>query len=142
MTLVKPVAVFGDVRAAALSALRDLLAARTEPYAAGAELGTRVPGDRSTDVPHLPYVLVVLDGTPTVQYPISAISALRVTVWHTSEEQAHDLAQLCMGLLLAYSGPVIARVRPGTGVLPSTDPDSGTPIASFTVAPHTRASVV
>lgn len=142
MSLVKPVAVFGDAQAAAATALRALLADRTEPYAAGVQVGSKVPSDRSTDLPHLPYVLVRLDGTPSVQYPIVATGTLRITAWHADEGQAHDLVQLCHGLILAYSGPVIARVRPGTGVLPATDPDTGIPIASITVTVHIRSTVV
>lgn len=137
MSLVKPVVMFGDAQAAAANALRDLLAERTEPYTAGATVGTKVPG---ATAPSLPYVLVRLDGTPSVTLA-NAVGALRVTVWHADDDQAHDLAQLCQGLLLAYSGPVIRGVRPGTGVQPATDPDTGTALASFTCSPNIRPVV-
>jgi hypothetical protein len=63
---------------------------------------------------------------------------LRVTCWHEDDDQAHDLAMLCQGLLLVHSGPVIRGVRPGTGPLPAVDDVSGVPLSTFTVLANVR----
>lgn len=138
----KPLVVFADVQAAGATALRVALAARSEPYAAAVEVGTRVPGDRSPDAPHLPYVLVRKDGDNPHPSMANARCTLRVTVWHEDADQAHDLAMLCQGLLLMHSGPVIRGVRPGTGPLPATDPDSGVDLSTLTVLANIRPTVI
>lgn len=138
----KLLVVFGDAQAAAIGVLRTGLAAHAQPYAAGVTFGTRVPGDRSPETPKLPFVLVALDGTPAVDYPVNARAALRVTVWHSTEADAHDLAQLAQGLLLVHTGPVLRSVRPGTGVAKTVDPATGIDLATFTVAANVRPVAV
>lgn len=138
----KPLVVFGDAQAAAIVVLRAGLAAHPQPYSAGVAFGTRVPGDRSLERSRLPFVLVALDGTSAVQYPVNARAALRITVWHRTEEQAHDLAQLAQGLLLVHTGPVLRSVRPGTGVRKTVDPATGVDLATFTVAANVRPTAV
>jgi len=135
---VKPLVVFGDVQSSGAGVLRAALAGRPEPHAAGATVGTRVPGDRSPEAPHLPYVLVRKDGD--LPHPSMANSrcTLRVTVWHEDADQAHDLAMLCQGLLLVHSGPVIRGVRPGTGPLPAVDDSSGVDLSTFTVLANVK----
>lgn len=138
--MAKPLVVFGDATAAVIDLLGERLAARVESFTDGVALGSRVPRNRSTDVPHLPFVLVALDATSDIQYPINAVATIRVTVWHVSDAAAHDLAQLCQGLLLTYpGGDVLRGIRPGLGILPAVDPGSGVALASLTVLANVRA---
>jgi hypothetical protein len=140
--MTKPLVVFADAQAAGADVLRAALASRTEAYADAATVGTLVPGDRSFEVPHLPYVMVRNDGS-SVQHLANSRTTLRVTVWHEDADQAHDLAQLCQGLLLAYGGgPVIRGCRPLTGPLSAVDPDSSAELSSFTVAANVRPTVL
>ncbi|MFF4779411.1 hypothetical protein ACFY05_42010 [Microtetraspora fusca] len=135
----KPLATFGDARAAAIDILREGLTDRSEPYAQGASFGRRPPVDRSPERPRLPFVLVALDAD-VPQYPVNSRATVRITVWHRTSEDAYDLAQLCQGLLCVHSGPVIRNVRPLTGPIPAVDPLSGTDLATFTVAANVRPS--
>jgi hypothetical protein len=135
---VKPLVVFGDAQSSGAEVLRAALSGRPETYATDVQVGTRVPGDRSPETPHLPYVLVRKD--TDLPHPSMANSrcTLRVTVWHEDPDQAHDLAMLCQALLLVHSGPVIRGARPATGPLPAVDtgPDdsgSGIDLSTFTV---------
>jgi|GEM_PF-3167865 len=137
----RPLVVFADVQAAATGLLRDALAGRAEPYAAGATVGTIVPPDRSTDLPHLPYVLVAKDADLPHTSMANARCTLRVTIWHADADQAHDLAQLCQGLLLVHSGDVIRSCRPATGPIPARD-SSGTDLSTFTVLANVRPTVL
>lgn len=85
----------------------------------------------------MPYVLVRKDADFT-RYPVNARCTLRVTVWHQDPDQAHDLAQLCQGLLLVHNGTILRSVRSATGPLPATDPDSGIDLSTFTVTANVR----
>ncbi|GGP56050.1 hypothetical protein [Streptomyces abikoensis] len=134
----KPLIVFADAQAAAAEALRSALAARREPYTAGVTVGTRVPGDRTPETPHLPYVMVRKDTDLPHGSLADASCTLRVTVWHTDADQAHDLAQLSQGLLVNHSGAVIRGVRPATGPLAAVDDASGLDLSTFTVLAHVR----
>jgi hypothetical protein len=138
----RPLVVFPDVQAAGADVLRDALADRPEDYAAGVTVGTKIPPVRSPEDPLLPFVLVAKD--TELPHPSMANSrcTLRVTVWHVDDDQAHDLAQLCQGLLLIHSGPVIRGVRPATGPLPAVDPDSGVPLSTLTILANVRPTVL
>jgi len=144
---VKPLTVFPDVQSAAAGVLREALAIRSEPFTQGALVGTRVPGDRSPETPHLPYVLVRKDGD--LPHPSMANSrcTLRVTIWHQDPDQAHDLAMICQGLLLVHSGPVIRGARPGTGPIAAVDHGvdraaSAVDLSTFTVLANVRPTVL
>lgn len=130
--------VFGDARTAAVLVLREALAGRGEGCAAGVTVGTLVPGDRSLETPHLPYVLVAKDSDLPDLSMGNARATLRVTVWHKDADQAHDLAMLCQALLLSHYGPVIRSVRPGTGPVPAVDTPSGIDLSSLTVLANIR----
>ncbi|MFE6126808.1 hypothetical protein ACFQ6Q_00825 [Streptomyces sp. NPDC056437] len=135
--------VFGDVQAAGATVLREALAGRLEPYADGATVGTRVPGDRSPETPLLPYVLVRKDSDLPHSSMANSRCTLRVTVWHEDPDQAHDLAMLCQALLLVHSGPIIRGVRPGTGPIPAVDTGldrsaSGIDLSTFTVLANVK----
>ncbi|MGK5729725.1 hypothetical protein [Streptomyces sp. URMC 124] len=144
----KPLVLFPDTQAAAAGVLRTALAGRLEPYAAGATVGTSVPGDRSPETPHLPYVLVRKDSDLPHSSMANTRCTLRVTIWHQDPDQAHDLAQLCQGLLIVHSGPVIRGVRPATGPLAAVDDSSqnspgssGIDLSTFTVLANVRPTV-
>ncbi|MEU6768509.1 hypothetical protein ABZ916_39125 [Streptomyces sp. NPDC046853] len=139
---VKPLVVFPDVQSAGAAILRNALTGRGEPYAADVAVGTRVPGDRSPETPHLPYVMVRLDLTIPHGSMANARCTLRVTVWHEDADQAHDLAQLAQGLLLVHDGTVLRSVRPATGPLPATDPETGIDLSTFTVIANVRPNVL
>jgi len=134
----KPLTLFPDVQSAGAAVLREALAGRPEPHAAGVKVGTRVPGDRSPETPELPYVLVRLDGNTPHPSMANARCLLRVTVWHTDADQAHDLAMLCQGLLIVHSGPVIRGVRPAVGPLPAVDDASSIDLSTFLVTANVR----
>lgn len=138
MAAVKPLVVFGDVQSSGAAVLRASLVGRSEPFVTGVMVGTRVPGDRSPEMPHLPYVLVRKDAD--LPHPAMANSrcTLRVTVWHADADQAHDLAMLCQALLLVHSGPVIRGARPATGPIPAVDDQSGVDLSTFTVIANVR----
>lgn len=129
---------FGDVQAAGAQVLREALAGRPELHAAGVRVGTQVPGDRSPESPHLPYVLVRLDSNVPHPSMANARCTLRGTVWHAGPDQAWDLAVLCHGLWLVHSGDVIRGMRPGTGPLPARDPETGIDLCTFTVLANVR----
>ena len=138
----KPLAVFPDVQSAAAGILRTALAVRAEEYAAAVQVGTRVPEERSPETSHLPYVLVRLDAALPHRSMANARCTLRVTVWHQDADQAHDLAQLCQGLLLVHDGTVLRSIRPATGPLPATDPDSQVDLSTFTVTANSRPTLL
>lgn len=138
----KPLTVFPDVQSATAGVLRSALGGRSEDYAADAAVGTRVPEDRSPETPHLPYVMVRLDLTLPHGSMANARCTLRCTVWHEDADQAHDLAQLSQGLLLVHDGTVLRSVRPATGPLAATDPDSGIDLSTFTVTVNVRPTVL
>lgn len=112
-------------------AVRDVLRTALAPYteAAGVTVSTKGPAPN----PSLPYVQVradarfrnsVLDGRATV----------RVAVWHADEGLAESLASLAEGLLLAYEGgSEIRTVTPVMSPLLTDDPETGAPLAFFTV---------
>ncbi|HEY6117187.1 MAG TPA: hypothetical protein VI172_14640 [Candidatus Dormibacteraeota bacterium] len=138
----KPLAVFPDVQSIGAEILRTALADRGEAYAVGVSVGTRVPGDRTPETPHLPYVLVRLDASIPHGSMANARCTLRVTVWHEDADQAHDLAQLCQGLLVIHDGTRLRSVRPAMSPLPATDPDSDIDLSTFTVTANVRPLVL
>ncbi|MFD9157865.1 hypothetical protein [Streptomyces goshikiensis] len=135
---------FGDVQAAGATLLRTALAGRPESYAVGVTVGTRVPGDRSPETPHLPYVMVRKDSDSPHSSMANSRCTLRVTVWHEDADQAHDLAMLCQALLLVHSGPVIRGARPATGPIAAVDEGaaSGIDLSTFTVLANVKPQVL
>lgn len=133
----KTLTVFDDAQSAAAGVLRTALAGRSEAFATSAQVGTKVP---TTRVPEavFRYVMIRKDTDVPHSSMANARVTLRVTVWHEDDDQAHDLAMLCQGLLIVHSGPVIRGVRPGTGPLAAIDDVSGAPISTFTVLANVR----
>ena len=136
--MTKTLTVFDDAQAAGAGVLRTALAGRSEPYAAEASVGTKVPADRSPELDRLPYVMVRKDGDFPHSSMANTRATLRVTVWHKDADQAHDLAMLCQGLLIVHSGPVLRGVRPATGPLAAVDDVSGVDLSTFTVLANVK----
>jgi hypothetical protein len=134
---VKTLTVFDDAQAAGAAVLRTALAGRGEAFATGVTVGTKVPTGRTPeDV--FRYVMVRKDADLPHSSMANSRVTLRVTVWHEDDDQAHDLAMLCQGLLIVHSGPVLRGVRPGTGPIPAEDDVSGAPLSTFTVLANVR----
>ncbi|MFF6985596.1 hypothetical protein [Streptomyces sp. NPDC010273] len=137
MAAVKPLTVFDDAQAAAAEVLRTALAVRDEAFVTGVTVGTKVPTSRAPETAFR-YVMVRKDTDSPHPSMANARVTLRVTCWHEDDDQAHDLAMLCQGLLIVHSGTVIRGVRPGTGPLPAVDDLSGLPMSTFTVLANVR----
>jgi hypothetical protein len=137
MAAMKTLTVFDDAQAAGAAVLRTALAGRGEDFTAGVTVGTKVPTTRAPEGPFR-YVMVRKDSDTPHSSMANARVTLRVTCWHEDDDQAHDLAMLCQGLLIVHSGPVIRGVRPGTGPLPAVDDVSGAPLSTFTVLANVK----
>lgn len=139
----KPRVVFPDPMLAVVNILRTRLASLPSSAAAtGATVGTRVPVDKTLDKTYLPFILVRLDGS-TLNHRVDEEATIRVSVWHDSEAKGIALAQACRAILLSYEGGSEIRVAtPLTGVIPTSDPESGDPLSSFTVAVRLRPSTL
>lgn len=130
--------VYADAQAEAASVLRTAFAGRSEAYAQGIEVGGRVPRGAQ---PQTPYLLVAVDGSTEVIYPIVQRSTVRVTVWHIDPDAALDLAQLAQAVLLAVSTDTLT-CHPLLGPQRAYDPDTETDLAWFTVRATCPASRV
>lgn len=138
----KPSIIFPDAQLAVVETLRERLEMVDQSYVAGFTVGTKIASDRSLDNPSLPYILVRLDGSSLTQR-VDEEATVRVAVWHTSEAQGLALAQACRALLLSYEGGAKIRViTPLSGAVPTSDPESGDPLSSFTVAVRLRPSTL
>lgn len=134
----KPTIIFPDAMLAVVEVLRDRLELVDQTYVEGFTVGTKVPADKSLDKRVLPYILVRLDGS-TLTQQVNEEATIRISVWHSTEAKGIALAQACRALLLSYGGGAKIRViQPLTGTIPSSDPESGDPLSSFTVAVSLR----
>lgn len=129
--------VYPDARVAALGVLEDELANYDDAFVDGVKVGRKLPPDWT-----------LAAATPFVQGHIDAAFAelfvverqtVRITVWHRSEADAYALAQLCRGILLDHSGPVLRHARRLNGPIPATDATNNAPIAFFTVEATVRS---
>lgn len=126
----KPLTIFGDPIAGTIA---ELDAGLTALGASVAGYGSTPPDTPASGKPARPFILVAVDGWSGM-YPVLAVATVRVTVWHTSEPKALDLAQRARAVLLSSSGNEWVRSwGEGAGPLPSTDPDTDSPVATFTV---------
>lgn len=132
---------FGDPGAAICTLLRERLADRDEQYAEGAEVSARIPEDRTPEYPRDPYILVRVDGTPLVKWPVHVRCTVGITVWHATPEDAHDLAALCMALLASHSGKLLRNIRPLNGPIPVVDADTGRRMSICSIAANLRPQV-
>jgi hypothetical protein len=130
----KPLTIFGDPIMGTLAALR----ARMPDFDASAAFGTKEPTPAADGSPQRPYGMVAVDRV-TGTYPALAIATVRVTIWHTSEHAALQLAMRARAVLLSYEGNADVRhYGELTGPIPTTDPDTKSPLCSFTVAARLR----
>lgn len=138
----KPRIIFPDAQLAIVTLLREQLATLDFTYVDGFTVGTKVPGDKSLDDSHLPYILVRLDGALTSKR-VDEDATIRISVWHKTEAQGLALAQACRALLTSYEGGSTIRVITSlTGPVPTSDPESGDPLSTFTVAVRLRPTTL
>jgi hypothetical protein len=131
---VKPSVVFPDAILAALEVLR----AQVPGHVPGAAFGTAAPSVQRTGDLKAPYGMVALDAV-FGQYPVHQSATIRVVAYGTTEAQTLALAQICRTVLLTHEGGGAARsFGELTGPIPSSDPDTGAPVAYFTVAARMR----
>ncbi|GAB1641768.1 hypothetical protein [Krasilnikovia sp. MM14-A1259] len=122
---------FADPQLTTLTLLRAL--------APGPAYGSKTHDDfPEGDVPTLPYVQVRA-GTAAVRWPVLASAPIRVVVWARSEAASTALAWRLLGLLLDYEGgPDMRGFGNPIGPTPADDPDTGRPLAAFTVTARLR----
>lgn len=132
------VVIYDDPAAALVRALRDALAARTEPYAADVRVAASVPTDVSAYRGDRPLVVLVQDAPGRAEHRALNRVPMRGMAWHDTEDDTHDLAQLVHALVLNHSGPTVRSVVSGSSPYVTADPDSGDPLGSFTVTAHVR----
>lgn len=97
----------------------------------------------SADAPVVPFVQVAWDGTPTVEYPITARATIRVTCWTAQPTAGKVLAATIQGLMLTHPGDdAVWAVTALTGLLPARDPGTGYFLTSFTSRVSLRPTAV
>lgn len=134
----KTTIIFPDAMLAVIDVLRDKLDHVDQDVVSGYSIGTKIPQDKTIDAPSLPYIMVRLDGS-SLDKRLDEEATIRVAVWHKTEAQGLALAQVARAVLLSYEGgPAIRVINPLSGAIPSSDPESGAPLSSFTVAVKLR----
>lgn len=104
----------------------------------GVVVSTKDPGPN----PALPFVRVRTDGNFR-DSRLDGRGTVRVVVWHEDEGLAADLAAEAEGRLIAYPGDALLRnVTEGTSPLTSDDPETGAPLAFFTVTARLRPTPI
>lgn len=89
------------------------------------------------------HLQVALDGTPSLQHPITATGTVRLVAWSASTSEAKALTAKAQGLLAAHpGGGGIATTRPLTGVLPARNPEHQAELASTTTAVTVRSDPI
>jgi hypothetical protein len=134
---VKILAQAPDAEEAVILMLETALAGRGKTVTVGNTLPTNW---KPSSTPH---VMVALDGTPSVEYPILANASVRVTVWAVNPHTAKDLVNLCEGLLLSYMGDSkIAAIKSLTGALVTKDQNTLASLAFIAVRVTLRYTVL
>lgn len=130
----KPAVTFPDAKLAALPVLR----ARVPAHAAGVTFVTKDYAPDDPDRPALPYVVVSVDAA-FGRYPVTRSATVRLVAHTETDAEAPALAGVCQAVLLAYEGDAAVRgFGELTGPIPTTDPDTGGPVAYVTVAARLR----
>lgn len=129
----RPIITFPDAQLLTRDLLRQQLP--LFPEADGATVDTRDPS--KAPEAGRPYVRVSLEASSR-DARLDGTATLRVAVWHESEGDALALASLIEGVLLATSTPEVRGFSPETSPLPAPDPDTGEPMAAFTVVARPR----
>lgn len=130
---------FADAEAAVVDYLGAVLELDEGHY------GVWFPKSSTELPPALPYYQVGFDGTPTDAYPVAENATVRVTVWTAKGKRtdAKTGAARARGFLLAHPGDDrVWNVRPGTGRLAGTDPNTLLEYCTFTVLAATRPTVI
>lgn len=124
--------------------LRILRAGLTANSISGVTAGARIPYTRSSESPSLPYVLVRVDAaTSADRNATDERSTVRVAVWGEDEESTYLLARKIRAILLAAPGDAKVRAfTPLAGIVPTSDPESGIPLSSFTVSALMRPATL
>ncbi|MEU4568665.1 hypothetical protein [Micromonospora sp. NPDC023956] len=123
---------FPDAQLVTLAALRDRAADE-------ATYGTKFPDEYPEgEAPALPYV-VVRAGPTSLRWPVLAVATMRLTAYADTEAEAVDLAWRLARVLLDCPGNAALRsFGADFGPVPASDPDTGAPLCSFTVAARLR----
>lgn len=122
MTWQPPGVVFPDAELVVTGLLRELLATRTEPYAADVYVGTKVPNPRRARM-----VTIRRDGGAPVDGLLEAVQ-VGINVWADTEQNVNDLARLVSALLWAApDGKPVCRVDVISGAIAIAD-ESGQPL--------------
>lgn len=111
-----PVVLFPDTELWATEYLRDVLAARPEPYTANVYVSNSVPSTRRDRM-----VTVRRDGGSRLDQ-VREAARLTVNVWAKTEQDATDLARMVAALLWAApNGDPVVKVEQFTGPSPVAD---------------------
>lgn len=131
--------VFPDAQLSTLAILR----AADPAYVDGVTFGVD-PLDPTKGIA-LPYVAVKIDGT-RVRAGANRTdreASLRVSVWHSTEAKSLALAEKVLAILAAFEGDAnVRKFQERTAPLPTTDPDSGSPLSFFIVAARLRPTTL
>lgn len=135
--------VLADPAPAIVDYLVDVLSGRAEPFLAGVDVGVWYPTSSTPETPALPFVQVATDGTPGMDWPVTARATVRLTVWHRNPGPAAQAAALILGLLAEHPGDDrVWAVQPLTGPLAAVDPNGGAHLSSLTVRVSVRPAEV
>lgn len=138
--MARPLVVFPDGAEETLRVVRGLLALDVELAESGLTAHRTMPArDVYTAAPAL---LVADDGDAgTGFWPVGSDALMRLSVWASSPYRAHYLARLTSAHLMAYAGDARVRgFRFASRPFATTDPDDGTPIASFTITARLKTA--
>lgn len=126
----KPLVMFADPERAVIDYLAPLLS--------GTTVGATTPAG-STTAPVAPYLLVAWNGTPSVSWPATQATTVRLTAFCVTPTAAKTLLAQAQGELLAHPGDVaIWSVQPLTGGLTAIDPDTQLHMCSATFRVNVR----
>ena len=123
----KPPVIFPDMTLWAITYLRAALTARSEPFASGVSVLTKVPNA-------VPARLVtVRDNSGSRRPDVTKVASLGVNVWAANDADCADLSNLIAALFEASvgNGPVVGHLN-GFGPYPVAD-ESARPLRYLTV---------
>lgn len=132
MTLL-PVVIFDDIELWATDTLRDLLAARPEPYTDGVFVSNEIPYDpvKNAYIRRDRMVIVRRDGGGRLD-PVREAPRLGINVWAKTKQDANDLGRMVAALLWASpDGDPVSRATITGGPYPVAD-DSKQPLVYLT----------
>lgn len=129
--------VFPDATLATVTLLRTGLVARSST----ATVGSRVPNPRT-----VPFVTVRRIGGIRRNLVVDS-ATVTVECWATHDEDAHDLAQLCRGLIHAAEGSTVGAIQiyqvqeiGGPASLPDPDSNDSRFVATYEIGTRGAAA--